>query len=225
MPMLFDCNSIGKVHGWLSCRPAYCCIMAAGKRLLLTVIVVLVPLFSHAQNIAVSTNALDWANFVTMNVEAGIPVAKHFSIHAQVRVNPWVWGLKEGEASYDDIVDLETAGFLKKKTAIGVSARWWPWYVFSGFWVRAKAQYCSYDWGGKFLGQERRIGDAFGAGLGAGYTLMLSRNWNVEFGVGAWMGMTSESVRENVVTPKNPDPEWKRFIWPDDIVVAFVYVF
>ena len=177
------------------------------------------------QNIMVSTNVADWMDFATMNIEAGLPVARHFSVHAGARINPWVFGLQQGEASYDDIVDLDKAGFLKKKTQVALSVRWWPWYVLSGWWFRAKVGFLSYDWGGKFLGQERRIGDAFGAGLGLGYTLMLSSNWNMEFGFGGWAGMVSESVRENVVTPKGPDPSWSRFLWIDDIVISFVYVF
>lgn len=180
---------------------------------------------AHAQSIAVSTNVVDWCDFVTMNVEAGLPFSKHFSVHAQIKVNPWVWGIKEGKAAYEDIVDLETAGFLKKKTQVGLSLRYWPWYVFSGFWVKAKAQFSSYDRGGKFLGQQRCIGDAVGLGLGAGYTYMLSHNWNIEFGAGAWGGMVSESVRENVVTPRGPDPAWRGFFLLDEVVVAFVYVF
>ena len=193
--------------------------------LIILVFVLLCTLSTRAQNIMVSTNVIDWAEFGTMNIEAGLPLSKHFSVHAQARVNPWVFGLKEGDASYDDIVDLDKAGFLIKKTQVGLSVRWWPWYVFSGFWMRLKAQYCSYDVGGKFLGQERRIGDGVGAGIGLGYTLMLSRNWNLDFGIGGWGGMTYESVRENVVTPKAPDPEWKKFIFVDDVIVAFVYVF
>lgn len=225
MPMFFDRILKDPIERGYSRRLVYTRIMSVCRQLCLSAVFLFVPFVCSAQNIAVSTNVVDWADFLTMNVEAGIPLAKHFSVHAQVRVNPWVWGLKEGEASYDDIVDLEKAGFLKKKTQVGLSVRYWPWYVFSGIWVRAKGQFCSYDRGGKFLGEERRIGDAFGVGLGAGYTLMLSRNWNLDFGAGVWAGMTNESVRVNVVTPKNPEPEWKKFVWLDDIVVAFVYVF
>ena len=180
---------------------------------------------SRAQSFSVSTNIVDWADFGTMNVEAGLPLSKHFSLHAQARVNPWQFGLKEGDASYEDIVDIDKAGFIKKKTAIGASVRYWPWYVFSGFWVKGKVQFCAYDKGGKFLGQERRIGDAIGGGIGLGYTWMLNANWNIEVGVTGWAGMTSEAIRENIITPKVTDPEWKKFIQLDEVIVAFVYVF
>jgi len=195
------------------------------SRIIILLILSFHVISARGQNFSVSTNVADWADFITMNVELGIPLAQHFSVHAQTRINPWVFGIKEGEASYDDIVDLEKAGFLKKKTQVGLSARYWPWYVFSGFWVKGKLQFSSYDRGGKFLGAERKIGDAFGGGLGVGYTFMLSTNWNIEAGAGFWGGMTHESVRENVVTPKAPDAVWKRFIALDEIVVAFVYVF
>ena len=160
-----------------------------------------------------------------MNIEAGVPLSQHFSIHAQARINPWLFGLKEGQARYDDIMDLETAGFLKKKTEVSLSFRYWQWYVFSGLWMRGKVQFSSYDRGGRFLGVERRIGDAVGAGIGVGYTYMLSSNWNIELGVGVWGGMVSEATRENVLTPKTPDAAWRPFFLLDDVALSFVYVF
>lgn len=180
---------------------------------------------SSAQNLSVSTNVVDWAEFATMNIEAGLPLARHLSVHAGVRVNPWQFGIKAGDASYAEVMDLEKAGFFLKKTQVGLSLRWWPWHVFSGWWFRAKAQYSSYDRGGKFLGQERYMGDAVGGGLALGYTWMLSSSWNLELGVGGWAGMTRESVRENIVTPTPTPYVWKPFVLPDDLVIAFVYIF
>lgn len=193
--------------------------------LLLAVVFLCFSSRSSAQNLSVSTNVVDWADLVTMNVEVGLPVAKHFSLHAQARVNPWVFGdTGDMDEKYGIPIEDGRRIFCNKKSAVGVAVRYWPWYVFSGWWFRAKAQFSSYDRGG-LIHKTRTIGDAVGLSLGVGYSFMLFANWNFEIGISGWGGMTRESYKESMMTPIISDPVWKPFILPDEVVASFVYVF
>lgn len=178
-----------------------------------------------AQGFSVSTNIVEWGNLGTMNIEAGLPIAKHLSIHAGARVNPWLFG-ETGDMDEKYGVPIEDGRriFCNKKTSVGLSLRWWPWYVFSGWWFRAKAQYSSYDRGGLFH-KTRTLGDAVGLSLGLGYTFFLSHNWNMEIGAAGWGGYTSERYKESMMTPIISEPVWKPFILPDELLLSFVYVF
>ena len=64
------------------------------------VCVIFALLFSQeliAQNarFTLSTNVLDWANFGTANLELGVGLSQHFSIHASGRYNPWEFTAKK----------------------------------------------------------------------------------------------------------------------------------
>jgi hypothetical protein len=53
-------------------------------------------------------------------------------------------------------------------------------------------------------------GDALGAGLAAGYSLMIGRHVNLDFGLGFWGG--------RIVKQRN-------FFFIDNVMVSFVYIF
>jgi hypothetical protein len=68
------------------------------KRRFLTFIILLTALTFSVQalaqesrktRVALSTDVVDWANFGTMNLEAGVSVHRHFSIQAGAKFNPW----------------------------------------------------------------------------------------------------------------------------------------
>ena len=61
------------------------------KRRILTVILILNVIFpsfrtaaqeSRKTQVALSTDLVDWANFGTVNLEAGVSLHQHFSVHA-----------------------------------------------------------------------------------------------------------------------------------------------
>lgn len=182
-------------------------------------------LSAGAQSFAVSTNIVDWADLGTMNIEAGLVAGRHISIHAGARINPWLFGdTADMDEKYGVPIEDGRKIFCNKKTSVGLAMRYWPWHVFSGWWMRAKAQFSSYDRGGVFH-QTRTIGDAFGLALGIGYSWMLTANWNLEVGLSGWGGYTRESYKESMMTPIISDPVWKPFILPDEVVISFAYVF
>lgn len=178
----------------------------------------------HAQNISVSTNAVEWANLGTMNVELGYAFSQHFSGHVGIRINPWSFGVNDPDDRYEDITDMTKKRFQNQQETVSLSVRWWPWHIFSGWWVRGVAQYSHYDRGGIFR-KQRYVGDAFGAGIGVGYTVMLSENWNLDFGVSGWAGSTNEAVHESLVNVSHVEPERRFFILPDEVNICIVYVF
>lgn len=178
---------------------------------------------AYGQNFSVSTNIMDWAEFITMNLEAGTPLSQHWSIHSEVRINPWKFGAFDSEARYEDILENKKA-FLDGKTAINFSVRWWSWHVYSGWWVRGKLQYMSYDRGG-LVHEERTVGDAFGLGIGGGYSWMLSEHWNVEAGFSVWGGYTSEFQYPTVNDPHRSDTYGKGFFLPDQVLMSVAYIF
>jgi hypothetical protein len=133
---------------------------------------------ANAQNakFALSTNALDWANYGTANLELGVGVAQHLSLQAGVKYNPWEFTAK----------DLDIPVRNNQTTAF-VGVRWWPWYVLSGWWVGAKVQYSDYEKTGVWR-PALENGVKVGGGLSFGYTLMVHKHINIEFGAGMWGG-------------------------------------
>lgn len=167
---------------------------------------------AYAQKWEISTNALDYINLGTLNIEGGYAVAQHWSVHAGARYNPFSYGSEE------------KGYFQNKKQSYSVGARYWAWHTWSGIWVAAKAQYMEYNSGGILSGKAEE-GDAVGGSLGAGYTYMVTPHFNLDFGVGLWAGAKYYKVyscpRCGITTEKGS----KAFVMPNDILVSLSYVF
>lgn len=171
---------------------------------------------SDAQNakFALSTNVLEWGNFGTANLEVGVGLAQHVSLHAGVKYNPWEYSDKRAELPVRN-----------NQTTCFIGARWWLWYVLSGWWVGAKVQYSDYEKTGIWR-PAVEDGVKVGGGLSFGYTLMLHKNLNLEFATGIWGGSQVKydlycchkcmNVRETGV---------RGFIGLDDISIALMFVF
>ena len=168
---------------------------------------------AHAQKASISTNAMDWANFGTVNLEAGVSVAQHFSLMAGLHYNPWEF--KTGKDV--DLYNKQNTGYF--------GFRWWPWYVFSGWWFSAKVQMSKFSRTGIWRPALEQ-GTSMGGGLGFGYTIMLHENVNLEFGAGIWGGRhMSYTLYEcpKCMTVRESSP--RNFIAPDDLSVTVSFVF
>lgn len=177
-----------------------------------------------AQRYSVSTNLLEWANLGTVNAEAGMAVAQHFSLHAGVRYNNWTFRKGDPEDRFADPDGITERQFQNRKQAYSLGVRYWPWYIYSGWWAYLRGQYMEYN-GGGILRHEAEEGDAVGAGLGLGYTLMIHKAWNIEFGAGVWGGR--KRYREYRCTNCGSvlSEGVKPFVGPDDLYVSFIFVF
>lgn len=164
-----------------------------------------------AQNYSVSTNVLDYANLGTLNVEASCGIARQWSLCAGVKYNPFSFGDGEKEVAL-------------RQRSIETGARFWPWHIFSGWWLGAKLKYQEYSEGG-IKGPSSMEGDRYGGGLSAGYAFMLNTHLNLDIGVGLWGGYdkwrTYDCMRCGKVMGTGDDI----FFRPNDIILTLSYIF
>lgn len=164
-----------------------------------------------AQNFAVSTNVLDYANFGTMNVEASCGIARRLTVSAGVKYNPFSWGTGQNEKT-------------DRQRSVEAGARFWPWHVYSGWWLGGKLKYQEYNIGG-ILSPQATEGDRYGGGLSAGYTYMLTSHLNLDIGLGLWSGLEKYTVYECVRCGRTVDGGQKLFFRPNDIQLSVSYIF
>lgn len=170
---------------------------------------------AFAQKLQVSTNTIGWMCLGTLNAEVNFAVHRHWSIGLSGRYNPF---------SFGDRSNPDARTFQMKQRCVSASARWWPWHIYSGWWLAGKAQWQEYNMGG-ILSQQTEEGNRYGAGLTAGYSHMISRHFNVEMGLGFWGGVKEYTVYACPTCGTRLEGGIKSFILPNDIVVAFSYVF
>jgi len=171
------------------------------------------PLMASAQQWSVGINTLDLANVGTLNAEVGVSVSQHVSLAASARINPWIYNKGDAQKQKEN---------LHQTYAFGM--RWWPWNVYSGWWIMAKAQYEEYNRGG-FISRETEEGDAWGLGTGFGYSLMLSDHVNIDFGVGAWGGYKTYKVYRCPTCGRVKEEGEKWFLLPNEAIMSVIYVF
>ena len=178
---------------------------------LVFILLALLETGASAQNASVAVNAVDCANFGTVNAEASAAMARHWTLNAGFRYNPWAFG--EGDSRMQNKTITASAG-----------ARWWPWSIYSGWWVGARAQWEQYNRGG-IVSLETEEGDAYGAALSGGYSLMLHRNINLDFGLGFWGGYKTYTVYRCPTCGKIVDEGAKAFVMPSDFLVSLMFTF
>ena len=187
------------------------------RLLLIGLLGLILPLTSSGQIWTVQTNVLDWAALGTVNAEVGVSLSQHFSLMAGGRLNPWEFK----DSKHDILV------YNQQKT-VYLGVRYWPWYVNSGLWFSAKAQYTpSFAVSGLWSKALTEGKNGFGGVLSAGYTFMLSKHFNLEAGIGAWAGVFQDYSAYNSQANKNYVREEgrKTCILPDQVSLSLVYVF
>ena len=160
----------------------------------------------------------------TINAEAGVAVGRNFSVHAGVRYNPWTFRAGDPDDRVTDPIGDDEKQFQNRKQAYDLTLRYWPWYIYSGWWFGLKAQYMEYDYGG-FITHPREAGDDYGVGVSAGYTYMLNEHWNLEFGAGIWGGYKKYGSYRCTNCGQPTGGGEKVFILPDDVKVSLMFVF
>ena len=192
------------------------------KKFVVLLSILLFNAVANAQTWAVALNLGDAIELGTIGIEGSAAVAQHWSIHAGAKVNPWTfakhdtWNGLFSEPDPDQKQD--------RKQSYGIGARWWPWNVYSGWWVGCKAQYQEYNRGG-ILTKTAEEGDAFGAALSGGYSLMLKEHFNLDFGLGVWGGWTKYRQYEYPENGKLIAEGNKWFFLPNEVIISLVYIF
>lgn len=177
-------------------------------------ILLLLSTTAFAQKVAVSTNAADWLSLGTMNAEVSLSLAQHFSIYAGLKENPWEFHQQNPVMTVRNQMDAFYAG-----------VRWWPWYVYSGWWLSMRGQYRKYSYCGVWRPALEEA-TSIGGGISAGYSLMMGKHLNLDFGMGVWGGVLKGYVLYCCPQCMDIRDSGERpFIRPDDIRVCISYVF
>lgn len=165
-----------------------------------------------AQQAAVSTNLVQYANFGTVNGDVSVAPVRHWTVHAGGRYNPFRYG-KSDEGAVQN-----------KQRTVYAGSRWWGWHVYSGWWLGPKLQYQEYSTGG-IRDPETREGRRVGMALSGGYSYMIAPHLDLEFGVGFWGGWDRFTLYECPVCGLTVDSGKRGFLLPDDVLVALTYIF
>lgn len=162
---------------------------------------------------SLATNAVDYVAGGTFNLEGSVAVSRRWTAVATGRWNP----------------------FVSRQQSYSAGARFWPWHVYSGWWVGAKMQYQEFNMpqGGNLAtrffraadGQAWNEGDRYGVGISGGYSRMLGRHFNLDLGVGLWGGYTVWTAYSCRTCGRITDTGRGAFVLPSDIIVALSYVF
>lgn len=169
---------------------------------------------SWGQKVALTTNMGDVLLLGTMNLEVDYAFAQGLSCEAGVRYNPWTFGSG----------DCDVQSQLRQR-AVYAGMRFWPWYVYSGFFAGVKGQYQEYSYGGFSQRLPSEEGDAYGLVVEAGYALLIHHNWDISFGVSGWGGMKDYVRYECPFCGRKLEQGRKGFLLPDALIVSLSYIF
>ena len=183
------------------------------RKVFFTFLLALLSPLLHAQEVSLSTNLLDYAALGTMNIDASYSLSRRWSIVAGARYNPFTF--RKGDQENQ---------FQLRQQSYAVGARIWWWHTTSGWWTTSKLRYQEYNSGG-IISKQTQEGDRVGLGFSVGYTYMLSRHFNLEFGAGLWTGADFFHKYSCTVCGTTIGAGIKWFVLPDDLAVSLVYVF
>ena len=182
------------------------------KTILVAGLLLALALPCTGQRFGVGTNAVDWLSFATLNAEASIAVSQNYSVHVGTELNPWTW------RAGDPGKQLQ----LRQNSYWG-GVRWWPWHVYSGWWAGIDGRYTVYNAGG-IIKRETEEGDAYGAGLYGGYSIMINDLWNLDLGIGIWGGWKRYTTYSCPLCGVVTDQGEKTFQLPDArIAIQFIF--
>ena len=181
--------------------------------LALSLAILLFPVSVHAQNASLSTNLAGYAQLGTLNCEASYAVARHWSLTAGLRYNPFTFsgGAEDGNRQF-------------RQRTVALGTRFWPWHIYSGWWLAAMAQYQEYNIGG-FVSPETREGDRVGGALSTGYTYMLGPHFNIEAGTGIWAGRDWYKRYSCPTCGRTIDQGKRTFVMLNEVLLGLSYVF
>ena len=185
------------------------------KCILVALMFISIPQETIAQQWAISTNALSWASLGTVNLEGAYSINQHFSLNAGVAYNPW------------DV--FAPTQLIMKNNQLGgyIGAKYWPWHVYSEWWIGGKVQYKQFEQVG-ILTSNLVKGDAIGAGLSAGYSFMIGNHFNLDLGAGIWGGKIinyKEYKGKTIDDSKLNEQGSKGFVFLDNLILSITYIF
>lgn len=181
------------------------------KNKYIILVVLILTAFTHkaaAQEIAFRTSATLWAT-ATPNIEVSAPIDRHWTVHLPVAYNPWVF--------------KDNSRLQQLTTMPGF--RWWKQQANVHYFMSIYGIASRFHFGGWFNQKHRYNGKAFGAGIGAGYSFVLGRHWNIEAELGLGYVHANYDKCEWKQNSRliGSYKEWK--LIPTKIDVSFVYFY
>lgn len=183
------------------------------RRLLITAVALFCSVALIAQERSISTNIVDMANLGTLNAEVQYGLARRWTASGEVKYNPFSF-----PGGKDDL------GMQNRQRSVAAGLRFWPWHIYSGWWMSGRVRYQEYNVAG-LRDSKATEGDRYGGGLAGGYTYMLGKNWNLDMGLGFWAGRDNFTVYACPTCGRLLDTGSKTFVLPDDFIFALTYVF
>lgn len=161
--------------------------------------------------LSIGTNLLSLLTFGTMEADFGLGLSRHYSLHLKGIYNPFSWQASE------QILQ-------NKQATLALQGRYWPWFIFSGWYYGTKLQYSVFNRGGLHC-PRIKDGIAYGIGLETGYAWMMSKHLNLEFGIGLWGGYASTRTFASARCGKLLERHQGGFCQVDRITIALQYTF
>lgn len=175
--------------------------------------------------LSVATNAVDWAWYLTPNLEMQFALHRHWTIDLTAKYNAW---------TFMDTDPVRRDRQCRQEYSCGF--RYWPWYTYSGWWFGASTKYQEYSRRQFQNILRKEEGDAFGVSVSAGYSVHIKSWLNVDFGVGLWGGRKYYKIYESAdkACPEcgkrvdrvdgNENPSRAFFFLPDFVSVSLMFV-
>ena len=182
------------------------------NRTLAIFLFLLLPSLASAQRFQLSTNTVDYACLGTLNAEFDYALSRHWSLGIGGRYNPFSFSRDGGSR------------MQLRQRSLGVNARWWPWHIYSGWWLSGKAQYQEFNTGG-ITSRRTSQGDRYGSSLSTGYSYLLSPHLNLDIGIGMWAGYEKYVTYSCQHCGTVVDDGEKFFFLPNDMMLSLTYIF
>lgn len=195
----------------MTCRSCFACRPRPGRVLVLILCLILGKTAAMGQELSVSANFADYLAGGTLNMEAAYGFARHWTVSAGAKYNPFSF-----QGGYGEV--------LLRQRSVSAGLRWWPWHIYSGWWMGSKLQYQEFAQGG-LSGPQTTEGDRYGAGLSAGYSAMLGKHFNLDIGLGVWGGYSIYSAYACQKCGRRIDSGSRFFVLPNDYLIAVSYIF
>ncbi len=169
----------------------------------------------HAQKVAVGTNLLSYANFLTANMDISYAVAKNWTVYIQGKYNPWTFRNNQPNEKH----------MQNRQLTFAAGTRYYPWHVYTGWWASASAQFTKYNTGG-IIKTKTWEGKVYGFSLGAGYSWLLNKHLNMDFGFGLMVGPNRYITYSCPKCGRVEEGRQKQiYVGPNELLVKLSYLF
>lgn len=164
------------------------------------------------QTLGIATNIIGYANFLTLNAEATYKIKDQLSIHAGVKYNPFTFNKDEENQMQN------------RSSILQIGMRYWTWHTNSGWFAGGGAEFGYFNYGG-IISKETHEGWRAGVNITAGYSLMLSRHFNFEFGAGLFTGYRNSKRYACPRCGATLGNDKKIYVAPNNLLAQMVYLF